>query len=221
VPSAGASLWTQDYDLCCFIADPEEPADNPKGASNVTWGAVPFIEYAHELTASGVWCKTTYKFNWITVMFRQRSFIQVLCSWVAAAVFIAVAVVAPGCSTQQNPHTAEAQSQNLPAVGSLEDYLAQGSNDYPYLYASYGPYDPFMFDPFWVAPYWYPVPVYYFHGRGHRHRPLISEARGLLPSHREIYTAAEPAAPNALKGSTHFGGGIRGFGTGQMRGGRR
>jgi len=157
-------------------------------------------------------------------MFRHRKLLQVLDGWIAAAVFIAVAVVAPGCSTHQKPRTAEAQSQNLPAVGSLEDYLAQGSNDYPYLYASYGPYDPFMVDPFWVAPYWYPVPVYYFHGRGYRHRPPISAAGGILSPTRQIHTAAEPAAPNALRGSTHFGGfggGIRGFGASQMRGGRR
>jgi hypothetical protein len=79
----------------------------------------------------------TYKFNRVASMFRHRKLTEVLCGWVAAAIFVIVAVVAPGCSTQQNQRTPEAQSQNLPAVGSLGDYLAQRSNDYyPYMYAS-------------------------------------------------------------------------------------
>lgn len=107
-------------------------------------------------------------------------------------------MVTPGCSTQQNQSTPEAQSQNLPAVESLDDYLAQGSNNGPYMYASYGPYDPFMIDPFWFAPYWYPVPVYYFPGGWHRHH--------------------EPMGSSHFGG---FGGGMRGFGNGHTGGGRR
>jgi hypothetical protein len=60
-------------------------------------------------------------------------------------------MVAPGCSTQQNQNTPEARSQSVLAVGSLDDYLAQSSNSY--MYASYGPYHPFMIDPFWFASY--------------------------------------------------------------------
>jgi hypothetical protein len=66
-------------------------------------------------------------------------------------IFAVIAMVAMGCSTQQNHSAPEAQTQNLPAVESLEDYLAQGTNE-PYMYASHGPYDPFMRDPFWFAP---------------------------------------------------------------------
>ena len=114
--------------------------------------------------------------------------------WVAVAVFVVVAMVGPGCSTQQNHSAPEAQSLNLPAVASLDDYLAQESNDNRYIYASYGPYDPFMIDPFSFAPYWYALPVYYFPGGGHRHE----------------------------MGSSHFSGfgGMRGF-DGHMGGGRR
>jgi hypothetical protein len=140
------------------------------------------------------------------------------------AIFVAVAVGTPGCSTQQNQTTLEGQSKDLPAVGSLDDYLAQGSNDYPFMYASYGPCDPFMIDPFWSASCWYPEPIYYFHGGGHRHHSPISAAGGLPPPAREMHTAVASAAPNAPRGSTHFGGfsgGMRGFGAGQMGGGRR
>ena len=79
-------------------------------------------------------------------------------------------MVAPGCSRQQSQSTPEAQSQNVPAVGSLDDYLAQSSNSY--MYASYCSYDPFMIDPFWFAPYWYPAPVHYYLPVGWHHEPM-------------------------------------------------
>jgi hypothetical protein len=159
-------------------------------------------------------------------MFRHRQLTEFLCGWIATAIFVIVAVVAPGCSTQQNQRTPEAQSHNLPAVGSLDDYLAQRSNDYyPYMYASYGPYDRFMIDPFWLAPYWYPVPVYYFPGEGHRHHPPIGAAGGIpLPAALEMHTTVASAAPSAPMGSPHFGGfgrGMRGFGAGHIGGRRR
>jgi hypothetical protein len=155
-------------------------------------------------------------------MFRNRKLTEVLCGWVAAAILVIVAVVALGCSTQQNQRTPEAQSQNLPAVGSLDDYLARGSNDYPYMYASYGPYDPFMIDQFWLAPDWYPVPFYYFPGEGHRHHPPIRAAGGIPTPAREMH-AAVASAPRAPMGYPHFGGfgGMRGFGAGHIGGGRR
>jgi hypothetical protein len=71
-------------------------------------------------------------------------------------------MVTAGCSAQQKNSTPEAQPENLPTVGSLDEYLAQNRNDNPYIYASYAPVDPFMIDPFLFAPYWYSVPVYYF-----------------------------------------------------------
>ena len=157
-------------------------------------------------------------------MFRHQTLTEVLCSWVAAAIFVIVAVVAPGCSTQQHQRTPEAQSQNLPAVGSLDDYLAQGSKDNPYRYASYGPYDPSMIDPFWFTSYWYPVPVYYFPGEGARHHPRISPAGGIPPPAREMHTAVASAAPSEPMGSPHFGGfggGMRGFSAAHTGGGRR
>jgi hypothetical protein len=165
-----------------------------------------------------------YKFSRTTKVFRHRKVTLVLRGWLAAAVFVAVAVVAPGCSTQQNQTTLEAQSKDLPAVGSLDDYLAQGSNDYPYMYVSYGSCDPFLIDPFWSAPCWYLGPIYYFPGRGHRHHSPIGAAGGSPPPVREMHPAVASAAPNTLLGSPHLGGfssGMRGFGAGQMRGGRR
>ena len=71
-------------------------------------------------------------------------------------------MVGPGCSTPQNQSRPEAESLSLPAVASLDDYLAQKSNDNPYIYTSYGSYEPFMIDPLWFTPYWYAAPVYYF-----------------------------------------------------------
>jgi hypothetical protein len=167
-------------------------------------------------------CQTD-KLNWTaTSMFWYRKLAQRLCGWLAAAVFFGVAIIAPGCSTQQNRFTPEGQSQNLPAVGSVQDYLAQGRNDYPYIYSPYGACDPFMIDPFCFAPTWYFVPVYYFHGEEHRHNhPPISGGAG-SPAAREMHAAVAPAAPNETSGAEHFGGfdGMRGFGAGHM-GGRR
>jgi len=67
-------------------------------------------------------------------------------------------------------------------------YLAQGSNDYPYRYASYGPYDPFMIDPFSLAPYWYPVPVYYFPSERTGMIHWISATGGIPPLARQMHT---------------------------------
>jgi hypothetical protein len=165
-----------------------------------------------------------YQFNREASVFRHRRVAQVLCGWLAAAVFATIPVIAPGCSTQQNRTPLEAQSKDLPAVGSLDDYLAQGSNDYPYMYASYGSCDPFLIDPFWSAPCWYPGPIYYFPGRGHRHHSPIDAAGGSPPPPREMHPAVASAAPSAPLGFPHLGGfssGMRGFGAGQMGGGRR
>ena len=95
-------------------------------------------------------------------MSRHRKLTQILRGWVAAAVFLVLAMVGPGCSTPQNQSRPEAESLSLPAVASLDDYLAQKSNDNPYIYTSYGSYEPFMIDPLWFTPYWYAAPVYYF-----------------------------------------------------------
>jgi hypothetical protein len=89
-----------------------------------------------------------YRFNRAASVFRDRRVVQGLCGRLATAIFVAVAVGAPGCSIQQNQTMLERQSKDLSAVGSLDDYLAQGSNDYPFMYASYGSCDPFMIDPF-------------------------------------------------------------------------
>lgn len=128
---------------------------------------------------------------------------------------------AVGCSTRQNRSTSEAQIQNLPPVGSLDDYLAQSSNSYQYMYASYGLYDPFMSDPFWCAPYRYPVPV--FPGEWHRQHFPLASAVADMPSPARTHTAvasAERGTP--METSSHLGGfgGMGGFG-GHMGGGRR
>jgi hypothetical protein len=112
-----------------------------------------------------------------------------------AALFVLVAMVTAGCSAQQKNSTPEAQPENLPTVGSLDEYLAQNRNDNPYIYAPYAPVDPFMIDPFLFAPYWYSVPVYYFPVGQHRHH--------------------EPM------GIAGFGGGMSRLGGGHMLSGRR
>ena len=163
-------------------------------------------------------------------MFQHRQLTWLLSRWVAAVAAI-VMMGTTGCSTRQNQSTPDAQIQNLPPVGSLDDYLAQSSNSYPYTYASYGLYGPFMPDPFWCAPYWYPVPV--FPGELHRHHfPLASAAAGMPPParthHEQVGTisrntavaSAERGTPMAT--ASHFGGfgGVGGF-SGHMGGGHR
>jgi hypothetical protein len=68
--------------------------------------------------------------------------------WIGIALCALIATVAPGCSTRNPQSPSAAQNQNLPAVGSLDDYLAQGGNDNPYMYGFYGPYDQFTIDPY-------------------------------------------------------------------------
>jgi hypothetical protein len=186
---------------------------------------IPRYSFSNPMNSLNQQCECqAYKFNRAASVFRHRRVVQVLCGWLAAAVIVAVAVMVPGCSTQQNQTMLERQNKDLSAVGSLDDYLAQGSNDYPFMYASYGSCDPFMIDPFWSASCWYPEPIYYFHDGGHRHHSRISAAGGLPPPDREMHTAVASAAPNAPRGSTHFGGfsgGMRGVGAGQIGGGRR
>ena len=55
-----------------------------------------------------------------------------------------LAVGAAGCASKQD----------LPQVGTLDDYVAQ-SQQQP------DPYGNFGIDPFWLATCWYPIPVYY------------------------------------------------------------
>lgn len=212
------------YNLCCSIAD-------TKGTIGIISNAKPMCcvrrhPSTKPMNSRNQECgRQTPKFNWATSMFRHRKLAQVLYGWLAAAVFFGVAIIAPGCSTQQNRATPEEQSQNLPAVGSVEDYLAQGKNDYPYMYSPYGACDPFMIEPFCYAPSWYLVPIYYFPERepGHHHPPMNAAARIPPPAH-EMNIGVAPAALNAPNGSTHFGGfggAMRGFGAGHMGGGRR
>jgi hypothetical protein len=61
-------------------------------------------------------------------VFQHRRLTRLLSRWVAAAAVAIVMMGAVGCSTRQNRSTSEAQIQNLPPVGSLDDYLAQSSN---------------------------------------------------------------------------------------------
>ncbi len=155
---------------------------------------------------------------------RHRKLTQIPGGWVAAAVFVAFAMVAPGCSTQQNQSTPEAQIQNLPAVASLDDYLAEGSKDASYMYVSSGPNDPFMIDPLWVAPCWYRVLIY-FPGGGQRHHPPPTSAVAATPPRTEgmqtvVASAAAPSDPTESSHVGAFDGGVRGFGGGHMGGGR-
>ena len=156
-------------------------------------------------------------------MFQHRQRARLLSGWITATALVLVMMGAPGCSTNQNQSTPEAQVQNLPAVGSLDDYLAQGSNGYPDMYASYGLWSPFMADPFWCAPYWYPVPV--FPGQWQRHHfPLASAGYGMPPPAQTHTAAASAERGTTMEPSSHFGGlggGMRGFGGGHMGSGRR
>jgi hypothetical protein len=164
-----------------------------------------------------------YKFNFATCMPRCRKLTRISRCWLRALVLVAVVVVATGCS-RQNYSTPEEQSQNLPAVGSVEDYLAQERNDYPYMYSAYGYCDPFMIDPFCVTPSWYFVPVYYFHGEEHRHNHPPISAGADRPPAAELHASIAPAAADAPRESPHFGtfgGAMRGIGAGHMGGGRR
>jgi hypothetical protein len=154
---------------------------------------------------------------------RHRKLTQIPGGWIAATVFVVVAM-APGCSTQQIQSPPQEQSQKLPTVGSLDDYLAQGSKDASYMYVSSGPNDPFMIDPLWFAPCWYSVPIY-FPGGGQRHHPPPTSAVAATPPRTEgIHTVVASAAPSDPMESSHVGafdGGMRGFGGGHMGGGRR
>jgi len=51
---------------------------------------------------------------------RHRKLTQIPGGWIAATVFVVVAM-APGCSTQQIQSPPQEQSQKLPTVGSLDD----------------------------------------------------------------------------------------------------
>jgi hypothetical protein len=223
VPSAGAGLCRRNMLSAAPSPIAEEPPINLKTKANGF--AVPWHSSSNPMISlnQASWCQA-YKLDRATKVLRHRKVAQVLCGWLAAAVFVAVAVGAPGCSTQQNRIPVEAQNKDLPAVGSLDDYLAQGSNDCPHMYASYGSCDPFMIDPFWSAPCWYAGPVYYFPGRRFRHYSPISAAGGSPPPAREMHPAVASSAPSTPLDSAHIGGfssGMRGFGAGQMGGGRR
>jgi hypothetical protein len=85
----------------------------------------------------------------------------------ATAAFTTVLMLAQGCSGQKSQIAEDAQSEQLPEVGTLDEYIASQDQ---YAYAAYGPYDQFMFDPFLFPPYWYPIPIYYLH-RHHHHHP--------------------------------------------------
>jgi hypothetical protein len=156
---------------------------------------------------------------------RHRKLTQILGGRVAAAVFEVVAMVASGCSTQQNQSTPETQIQNLPAVASLDDYLAEGSNDASYMYVTSGPNDPFMIDPLWFASCWYSVPIYFpGGGQRHHHPPPTSAVAASPPRTEGMHTVVASAAASDPMESSHVGafdGGMRGFGGGHMSGGRR
>jgi hypothetical protein len=89
-----------------------------------------------------------------------------------------------------------AQNQNLPAVGSFDDYLTHRGDDDFYMYGSYGTYNQFTIDSYWYAPFGYPVPIRSVSGKWHHEHPNLRHFRG-------------------------FRGGIRRFATGGIRGGRR
>ena len=116
-----------------------------------------------------------------------------------------------------------ASKQDLPEVGSLDDYMAQGQNPDPYA----------TIDPFWLAT-WYPYPFYCYQpdpgchgGVCGPHTPPGPVAIGRNPKNRFVNTAASGSATvasasvqsSAGLGAAHFGG-VMGMGMGHM-GGRR
>ncbi len=152
---------------------------------------------------------------------------QTIGSIAAAALLTIFVMVAQGCSTNKTQAAEEAQAEQLPEVGTLDDYLAREDSD-QYAYVAYGQYDPFMFDPLLFPPYWYAVPVYYVY-RHHRYpwppSSLVGrELRaGSIPTAAARTAATTPAGISSVKA---FGGGpggaVRepaGFGYAHMGGG--
>jgi hypothetical protein len=107
----------------------------------------------------------------------RRTLAQILGCLAASAVFATLLMFGQGCSARKSQIAQEPQSQQLPEVGTLDDYLA--SQDKYICAAPYGAYDQFTFDPLLLPPYWYPVPIYYLH---RHHRP---DSRTTLPVARE------------------------------------
>lgn len=161
-------------------------------------------------------------------MLRDRSFTLVTGRIAAAVAFAAVVIVAQACSAQKSQIAEDTQAENLPEVGTLDDYLASGDAD-QYAYLAYGAYDAVMFDPFWFAPYWYPVPIYFLPGQ-HHHAPLAPRAVSgpLRGGGSRTVAGAAPTAPADISHTGGFGRGsgegmlgFAGFGDGHMGGGGR
>ena len=160
-------------------------------------------------------------------MLRGRSLAQIIGCIAATAAFTTVLMLAQGCSGQKSQIAEDAQSEQLPEVGTLDDYLA-GQDQYEYV--AYGPYDQFMFDPFLFPPYWYPVPIYYLHWHHHHlprpASPLVGEPlRPGGPAMVAVRTApttpvgvssavTSSTRPGALRGSAGFGVGYSHMGIG-------
>src|SRR6516165_558414 len=131
-------------------------------------------------------------------MFGHRQVATILNGWVAPAIGIVLVMLASGCTTQQTQSAPAAQNQissdppikDLPEVASLSDYMAEGSNDDPFLYPSGSPNEPFVVEPLWFQPYWYPVPVYYVYLPMHRHSPPPTILAGVMP--RPVVSSAAP-----------------------------
>jgi hypothetical protein len=130
---------------------------------------------------------------------RHRKFLKLSGVWIAIALCALIAAVASGCSTR-NPRSPSAeQNQNLPAVWSLDDYLAQGGNDDPYMHGFYGPYDQFTIDPYWYAPFWYPVPARSFSGKWHH--DVFAAFSGAV---RRSSPKNQPRVENSLSGQERY-----------------
>jgi len=126
--------------------------------------------------------------NGIIAMWRGRSAVRIIGCLAVTAFFTTVLMLAQGCSGQKSQIAEEPPREELPGVGTLDDYLASEdqysasvqlpevgtldqylANQDQYSYVTYGPYGLFVLDPFLFPPYWYPVPIYYL--RHHHHYP--------------------------------------------------
>jgi hypothetical protein len=130
-------------------------------------------------------------------MLRIHGLAQSIGCVAATAAFATVLMLAQGCSGQKTQIAEDAQSEQLPEVGTLDDYIASQDQ---YAYVAYGPYDLFMFDPFLFPPYWYPVPVYYLHWHHHHHPGPASAGVGEPLRRGEPPTVATRMAPTTPLG---------------------
>jgi len=134
---------------------------------------------------------------------------QILGCFAASAVFATLLMFGQGCSARKSQIAQEPQSQQLPEVGTLDDYLA--SQDQYICAVGYGACDQFAFDPLLLPPYWYPVPIYYPHRHHRPHSRTTSPVAGepIRPGGAPaVAVRTAPTAPMGVPPEKTFGSGL-------------